>query len=199
MKKGIILFAITSLIGVSCEKQRVTPGTCGCNGSNTELVDNIAGVIVETQDGFEILTDEKGLLSPCGALSPYLMVDNQSVTLSGQLKMPCKTIFGEFAVTPIDITAISKNNTNYNKTDITLTVIRSEDYGYAAGFGFKLEDKRSSHGTTLIQAIRPAVSGNDPFDTPDKAMKSGLLFVYSLRKGKSFITPEVLEYIKVVD
>jgi hypothetical protein len=41
---------------------------CGCDGTKTEAIRQVFGIVIETDDGFEILTDEKGLLSPCAEL-----------------------------------------------------------------------------------------------------------------------------------
>ena len=198
MRKGLTIFILTALISFSCDKETETE-KCGCDWTKTETVDDIFGLVIETDDGFEILTDEKGLLIPCADLAPEFKIDFQPVTISGQLRLHCDKIFGEFKITPIDITEIIIRETNYDKTDITLTVIKSEDYGYDPGFGFKIEDNRDPFGATVVSPTRPAVGGNIPFDTSDKAIKSGLLYIYTFRVGASFVTPDVLRYINVVD
>lgn len=198
MKKGLTIFILTALISFSCDKEAETE-KCGCAGTKTETIDNIFGLVIETDDGFEILTDEKGLLIPCAELAPELKIDFQPVTISGQLRLPCDKVFGEFKITPIEITEISIRGTNYDKTDISLTVIKSEDYGYDPGFGYFIEDLRTPNGTRNLQPTVPAVGGNVTFDSSDKAIATALLTIYIVRGGHAFVTPEVLQYINVVD
>ncbi|WKZ58793.1 MAG: hypothetical protein QY309_13085 [Cyclobacteriaceae bacterium] len=199
MKKGLTIMTWTTLLVFGCSKEAdIEVEKCGCDGTKTETVDNIFGLVVETTDGFEIITDEKGILKPCTELTGDIAADFQPVTLSGQLRLNCNEISGYFKITPIEINEITIRATNYNKTDITLTIVRSEDYGYEPGFGYFIEDKRTTFGTRWLQPHIPAVGGLSTFDSEDKAVKTGLLSIFSVRGQSAYITPEILEYIKVV-
>ena len=199
MRTRLILIISTTLTIFSCDKETEKIDQCGCDGTKTETVSNIFGLVIQTDEGFEILTDEKGILKSCVELNPEFKKDFQPVTVSGQLRLPCKKIFGEFKITPIELTEITIRPTNYDKTDITLTVIKSEDYGFESGFGYCIKDTRTPFGGTLCAPTRPAVGGLIPFDTEDKAIKTGLLSVYIARGGVAFITPDILQYINVVE
>ena len=191
------LFALLILFSFGCEKQEQTED-CGCDSEKTEVVENLFGIVVETDDGFEILTDEKGLLLPCSELAPEFKKEGQPVIVSGTLKAPYKKIPDKFEITPIEINALQLRAFVYNKTDITLEIIKSEDHGLKPGFGYFIEDLRTPHGTRILQPHLPAVPGLDPFCAPEDAMKTGLSVIYGLRAHEDgYVSPELLEYLNV--
>ena len=187
------------LISFSCHKHDKIE-KCGCDGTKTEFIEKIFGIVIETDDGFEILTDEKGLLIPCSELPMDLKNGSQPVTVSGTLKIPCKKIPYDFEVTPIEISEIKLRASTYDKTDITLSLIRSEDYGYDPGFGYFIDDYIS--GLKISQPHIPAVSGLIPFNTPDQATKTGVLVISLLRKNPGqlpSLSIEILQYINIIN
>ena len=199
MKKSTVILIFFSLINWNCYKDN-DKEVCGCErmGPTVEVKD-IFGIVVETDDGIEILTDEKGLLIPCSSIPENLKVDFQPVTISGKLKTACKEIDQGFKITPIQVSDIKSRGTNYDKKDITLTIIKSENYGYSAGFGFFLEDLRAPYGTRVLQPTIPAIGGLKTFATSTQAIKTGLLFVYMTRAGTVSVGREILDYINVID
>jgi hypothetical protein len=46
------------------------------------MIENLFGIVVETVDGFEILSDEKGLLFPCSELPAEFKKEEQPVIVS---------------------------------------------------------------------------------------------------------------------
>ena len=191
------VFVLLMLIGLGCKKEKQTEA-CGCNSDKTEVIENLFGIIVETDDGFEILSDEKGLLLPCSELATQFKKEGQPVTVSGTLKISCKKIPDKFEITPLEISSLKLLASGYSGTDITLKIIKSEDYGYKPGFGYFIEDLRSPHGTRIVQPFLPAVSGLNPFCTMEDAMKTGLSVIYGLRAHQDgSITEELLDYINV--
>jgi len=148
----------------------------------------------------EILSDEQGLLLPCSSLVVRYLHDSQPVIVSGLIKNPCKIIPYSFSITPIDISDIQFLDSSYNKTDITLQVIKSEDYGYPAGFGYFVEDHRPG-GLRILQPHLPAVSGFIPYKSPAEATKSAMLVIYLMRKYPGSLpsqTVDILKYIKII-
>ena len=198
MKKLLIIFTLIIIANLSCDKE-VDTEKCGCDGTKTEYIDNIFGLVIETDDGYEILTDEKGLLIPCSELTSDFKINFKPVTISGQVRFSCKEIDTGFKINPIEITSIELRNSNYDKTDITLAIIKSEDYGYQTGYGYYIEDTRTTPGTRVIQPFIPSISGYTTYDTQDKAIATGLLAIYIIRGGHASITPEILRYINVID
>jgi hypothetical protein len=193
----LILFVLLIVISFGCKKQTQIED-CGCNSKEKERVENLFGIVVETDDGFEIFSDEKGLLLPCSELPEEFKKEGQPVTVSGILKAPCKSIPDKFEITPIQINALKLRALVYNKTDITLEIIKSEDHGLKPGFGYFIEDLRRPYGTRILQPHLPAVPGLDPFCTPEDAMKTGLSVIYGLRVNEDgYVSPELLEYLKV--
>ena len=201
MKKETIIFILFILISFGCKKQNETE-KCGCNSTRTELLEKIFGIVIETDDGFEILTNEKGLLIPCSQLIGGFKTESQPVVVSGTLKIPCKKIPYEFSVTPIEISEIKLRDSNYDKTDISLTIIKSEDYGYLPGFGYFIEDHKASGGLKILQPHIPVVSGLIPFGTPAQARKTGVLVIHLLRKNQGVLpslSMEILQYINIIN
>jgi hypothetical protein len=198
LKKQSIIFVLYLLLSFGCSKPR-DKESCSCTSANTESVEKIFGIVVNTRDGFEILTDEKGLLIPCGELAGNFK-DAQPVTISGSLKNPIKKIAYDFDITPINISEIKLRDSNYNKKDISLTIIKSEDYGYAPGFGYHIKDNRDPHGTEILQPHLPAISGIVPFSTKDKAIKTGILVIHLLRKNPPLgsLSQEILDYTRII-
>ena len=199
MKNAVIIVILYSLVGFGCHKKNETDA-CGCHGPKTETIENVFGIMAETEDGFEILTDTKGLLIPCSDLSKDFKIESQPVIVSGTLKIPCKKIPDEFSITPIEISSLKLRDSGYNKSDISLSIIKSEDYGYDPGFGYFIKDNRSSGGISIIQPHIPAVSGLTPFATQEQATKTAMLVIYLLRNytGLPSLSIEVLKYIKVI-
>jgi len=199
MKKLTVILSLFSLINWSCYKDSDNE-ICGCERmGRTEEVKDLFGMVVETDDGFEILTDEKGLLVPCDGLPDNLKIDFQPVTISGKLKTACKEIPQGFKITPIQVSDIKARITGYDKTDITLVLIKSENYGYSPGFGYFIEDLRTPHGTRILQPHIPAIGGLKVFTTPQQATKTALLMIYLIRDGVGSIGKETLEYINVIN
>jgi len=81
--------------------------------------------MIKTSDGFEILTDEKGLLLPCSGLPDNFKIESQPVTVSGSLRVSCKKIPEGFNITPIEVSDTKLLASNYDKTDITLTIFQT--------------------------------------------------------------------------
>jgi hypothetical protein len=191
------LFALLVLFSFGCKKPKQI-AACGCDSKKIEVVENLFGIVVETVDGFEILSDEKGLLLPCSELTAEFKKEGQPVTVSGTLKVPCKEIPNKFKITPIEINSFQLQTSGYNKTDITIEIIKSENHGLKPGFGYFIEDLRRPFGTRILQPHLPAVPGLDPFCTPEDAMKTGLSVIYGLRTHEDgYVSPELLEYLNV--
>ncbi len=201
MKKGTIIGILYLLINLSCNKENQNANSGGDANSvgNAETVNSLFGVVVKTDDGFEILTDEKGLLLPSINLPENLKIDSQPVTVSGILKTPIKKIPEGFNITPIEISDIKLRASNYDKTDIKLTIKKNEnEEGHYQAFEYFIEDLRIDHGTRILQPHLPAVGGFVPFTSVDQAIKTALLHIYIIRNGNSAVTEEVLKYIHVI-
>lgn len=194
-----ILFALLIIIGLGCTKQD-RPEACGCNSKQTEVIENIPGIIVETDDGFEILSDEKGLLIPCTALPEEFKKEGHPVTVSGILKTACKKIPYDFFITPITIRSLKARDVAYNKTDITLSIIKTKDYyPNADGFGYLIEDTRPQHEFKIRQPHKPAVPGLYGFCTEIHATICAMSVIYIMRTrgGLPSMTVEVLNYLNI--
>jgi len=191
---NILIVACSTLI--SCEDEVI----CGCSGAGSTETNqsNRYGTVIETEDGFQIFSDEDGFLLPCEELDPALRINGQPVLISGQMKISCKKIYPNFPITPTRLSLIPLEN-KYDRLDITLTIIKSEDYGYSEGFGFQVEDKRTVGGTKILQPTIGSIEGNEVYDTELKAYLNGLLVVYAVRNATTAISKEVLQYIKVID
>jgi hypothetical protein len=198
MKTKLSIGIIAFLILNSCQENN--SNKCGCSGTNTIRTNSSNGyaTIIETTDGFQIFSDQDGFLSPCKEPDPTLKVIGKPVLISGQIKQSCKTIVPNFPINPVQFDAIIPLNNKYDRLDITLTIIKSEDYGYPQGFGFLVEDNRTIGGTKILQPTIP-IEGIHVYDTELKAYLNGLLVVYAVRNANTEISQEVLQYIKVIN
>jgi hypothetical protein len=158
-------------------------------------------MISETDDGFQIISDEKRLLLPTAELAHEFKKDGQPVMVSGILKAPRKVIRDGFSVTPIEISELNLQISAYEKSDITLSIIKSEDHGGKPGFGYFIEDQRSPSPFRTLQYLRPAVPGLDAFCSWEQATKTAICVIYQMRKARGFpsLTAELLDYIHVLN
>jgi len=197
----LILIVLLIITGLGCKKQKQIDA-CGCNSVQTDAVENIPGIVVETDDGFEILSDEKGLLLPCSELSAEFKKEGQPVTVSGTLKTSCKKIPYDFNITPIKINSLKGRATAYDKTDITLSIIKTKDYyPDADGFGYFIEDTRTQPHFKINQTTKPAVPGTYGFCTMDHATICAMAVIYIMRTrgGLPSMSVEMLDYLNIID
>jgi hypothetical protein len=198
MKNSLPLAIVFYLILIGCQDRE--SNKCGCSGINTIRTNssNTYATIIETTDGFQIFSDQDGFLLPCKGLDPAFEVNGKPVLISGQIKLSCKKVEPNFPINPVQFDNIIPLDYKYNRLDITLTIIKSEDYGYPQGFGFLVEDKRTVGGTSILQATIP-IEGIHVYDTKLKAYLNGLLVVYAVRSANTEISQETLKYIKVLN
>ena len=195
-----ILFVLLLTIGLGCKKQKEAEA-CGCNSLQTDVVENIPGIVVETDDGFEILSDQKGLLVPCSDLPVEFRKEGQPVTISGILKTSCKKIPNDFSITPITIRSLNVRATAYDKTDITLSIVQTKDYyPNADGFGYIIDDTRPQHQFKIMQPHKPAVPGLFGFCTDKHATICAMSVIYLMRTrgGLPSMTIEMLDYLNII-
>lgn len=199
MKKILAVLTISCLTLFSCQDD--DSNDCGCTGTETNRTSssNRYGTVIETLDGFLIFSDEDGFLLPCKELDESLRVNGKPVYISGQMKKSCKTINPNFPINPVRFDNIIPLDNKYDRLDITLKIIKSEDYGYAPGFGYFIEDNRTVGGTRVLQPHIPVIGGLQVYNTEEKAYLNGLLVVYAVRNATTDISKEVLQYIKVIN
>jgi hypothetical protein len=199
MKTLSSIVTISCLILLGCQDD--DSNKCGCAGTNTILTNssNRYATIIETLDGFQIFSDEDGFLQPCKELDASLKINGKPVLISGQIKKSCKTIDPNFPINPVQFSNIIPLQNKYDRLDITLTIIKSEDYGYDEGFGYFIEDKRIIGGAKILAPTISELEGNQVYDTEEKAYLNGLLMVYAVRNATTDISKEVLQYIKVLN
>lgn len=192
-------FAIIFLYLILSNCQEIVSNKCGCGGTNTIRTNesNRYATVIETLDGFQIFSDQDGFLLPCRELDSQLKVNGKAVLVSGQIKQSCKKVAPNFQINPVLFDNIIPVDNPYNRLDITLTIIKSEDYGYPQGFGFFIEDKRTIGGTRILQATIP-IEGIHVYDNEQKAYLNGLLVVYGVRNANTDISEDILRYIKVI-
>jgi hypothetical protein len=169
---------------------------CGCVDDPITYTAQIFGILVKTNSGYEIFSDSLGILCPCNPIDSGFSSDFTPILFSGNLKSNCKKIGGEFMYSPIQISNMTQYDKGYDKLDITLIIIKSENYGYDAGYGYFINDNRSPYGTRILNATKGQCGGFIPFETQEDAYLAGLLEIYSLRTAKSSVNCEVIKYIE---
>jgi len=176
------------------------PEICSCEGRESKDIEELA-VVVDTQDGYVYLSPTSGYYFPCAAIENDLRTDGLLVALSIERKAICtkpddayhnqKLSFG----LPHEVE--THNDSTFNRTDFRISIIRSEDYGYEPGFGYRIELK---NGFKILQPFLPAVSGFTPFRTKSDAYKTAILVTHLLNQDVALpsIKIEDLLYLKVL-
>ena len=196
----IILFWLSTLS--FCSKDRDPPGPliCGCEATGNAPISNQGAVVVNTTSGFFYLSAFSGYYQSCNGIESQFATDGLQVRISGTIKATCNK--------PDDIYKIEKQNYStinsisiasdslFNDTPFHLQIIRSEDYGFSPGYGYRI-----TYGTfKILQATIPAIGGNKPFKTTTDAFKTAVLVCYKLntKTGSPSLTVQDLSFLKVL-
>jgi hypothetical protein len=183
----------------SCQED-IDPITCSCNSNGTELIQAQPGIIINTLDGFRFLDPVNGYYVPCHPLSNDVTIDGLLVTLSGTNKSSClqerdaNKIQKESHAVISGVTIIS--DSTFNNSNFKITIIKSENYGYSQGFGYRIDHVDNFD---VLQPTIPGVEGYVPFETKSDALKVAVLVAYLLNQhiGLPSVTLNDLDYLKI--
>lgn len=154
---------------------------CGCDSQKYVLLDNEPGIIVNTLDGYLLLTPNLGYISLCDQTDQSILVDGLMVTIKGQLKKMCGTTGPDkwYVVNHIrSFNILPSSDSLFLAPPVEIHVINSADYGYSPGYGYRMTKTTQNGAFKIIQPIIPAVGGNKTFKTPSDAFKVAVLVAY---------------------
>ena len=199
LKSFLFTFLIIAL--ASCHDDPEPKPICSCEAKVSSTYSDVQGIMVNTLDGFMFLSPYKGYYEICHDLDAGLQVDGLMLTAEGQLKSTCLKPDDIFKT--IDLSFVNLNSWNiaqdslFNQFPIKIKIIKSEDFGYAPGFGYDVQT--SDGGFHIRQPTMPAVGGNIPFKTETDAFKTAVLVAYKLNTdtGLPALTVQDLQFLKV--
>lgn len=199
-KKFIFNFLLP-VIFFSCdrEKEQIFE-VCGCSGSELVSLSAEGGVVAASVDGLKIISVNNGYLTPCGEFSTELMKEGQLLVISGRIIMSCKKEHSGYAVWSqyLEIEEIMPIDTLYQNGNLTIEIIRTEDYGKPIGFGYIVHDRKKNF--RIVQTEIPTQVGDDPFKSPEDAKKIAYLVAHRLESTDDF--PSVylgdLHFLKIL-
>lgn len=178
----LIVFAI-----FSCDKgKEVEFKICDCVGKQEESVNLEGGDVVLSVDGYKIISIEHGYLTPCQVLPESFQEEGQLVQFTGRIIPTCKKEHSGYAIWSLylEITEIKKIDTLYKNGNLSIEVIRTENYGKQPGFGYIVEDARKNF--KIVQDEIPAQLGIEPFKTKEDALKIAFLVAHRLNNFEDF-------------
>lgn len=197
-----ILVTIAFLFFVQSCSDKTGGSSCGCKG-NVIHIDSLGGVVALTHSGdYVIITDKLGIISPCSGFTDNWKVDGTLIFLSGSYIASCSKIQSGFGVrlASFDVTSISKVDTLFTSPPVTINIIQSVGYGYASGFGYKIQDAKKPD-FIIEQPNIPGLGHNITFKTPKDAFKIAVLVCSKLENANDFPTVNLGElfYLNIVD
>jgi hypothetical protein len=176
------------------------PLICDCTAPVTESFNDVASIVVDTKEGYLLLSPYKGYLHLCNETGVDLQQDGLLVSASGELKSTCIrkddytkrneesfSILKEWERSP---------DSSFSNLPIKIKIIRSEDFESPVGFGYDIQKASGFH---IQQPVIPAVGGNQTFKTKLQAYKVGVLVAYKMTSdlGLPAITEEDLDLLKI--
>lgn len=180
MKKSL-RYAIIFTAFFSCEKGKdVEFEVCDCLGKQIESINLEGGDVALSIDGYKIISIAHGYITPCQELPDDLRIDGQLVQVSGKLIPTCKKEHSGYAIWSqyLEITEVKKIDTLFQNGNLTIEIIKTENYGKQPGFGYIVQDKKKNF--KIVQDEIPAQLGTDPFKTRADALKIALLVAHRL-------------------
>lgn len=199
--KIIFLVPIISLLIFSCEREREQIfEVCDCSGSELVRLNSEGAVVAASVDGFKIISVKSGYLTPCEEISTELMKEGQLVIISGRIITNCKKEHSGYAVWSqyLEVSEIRAIDTLFQNGNLTIEIIKTEDYGKPNGFGYVVHDRMKDF--RIVQTEIPTQVGNDPFKSAEDAKKIAYLVAHRLESSNDF--PSVylgdLHFLKIL-
>ncbi len=203
--KKCVLITLTYLallaIQACNDEDTPKPKICNCDATGTESFQSVQAIVVNTTEGFFVLSPFTGYFKPCEVLNKNLEVDGLMITISGTTKATCDKpddIFKQEKQSYSIITStLVATDSLFSAEPFKIKIIKSEDYGYSQGYGYRITH---NSGLKILQATIPAIGGNQPFKTSTDAFKTAVLVSYKLNLGVGLpsLTIQDLRFLQVL-
>jgi hypothetical protein len=200
LKKKVFIAVLIILLSSCVYHEQEHPLICDCTAPVTENFKDVASIVVDSQEGYLLLSPYKGYLHVCNETELALQQDGLLISASGELKSTCIrkddymkrnqesfSILNDWELSP---------DSSFTDLPISIRIIRSEDFGSPVGFGYDIQKASGFH---ILQPIIPAVGGNQTFKTELQAYKVAVLVAYkmTLDFGLPAITEKDLDLLKI--
>lgn len=187
------------LLVQGCDKNEVVKPSCSCDAPVSKSFEGLHGMMVNTTEGYFLLSISDGYYKPCASLASVLLTDGLLVIAKGKIKTTCpkpddlnKEELQSYTL--ID-SWVTTQDSLFNNNPIKIQLIKSEDYTIK-GYGYKIT---TPSGAVILQTIIPAVGGLKPFKTKTEAYKVAILVAYKLNLQIGFpsITIQDLRFLQI--
>lgn len=195
-----LAFVLASFLLVSgCDSETKTI-VCNCEGTLT-MFENYRGIVAFSRtDQFIIVSDQLGFVVPCEGFDSAMMIDGEKIIFSGTYISNCTEYNTSYGINTfnVQLSSIERSDTIYSKPPLKIEIIKSEDYGYPVGFGYRLEYKNTFK---ILQPILPGVGGLIPFSTTSDAFKVAIRTGYRISKENDLPSTPLtdLYYLRIIN
>lgn len=169
----------------SCKENETLP--CGCSGIDGKAIEETYGTVFMHEEKPYLITLESGYITSCDT-TKFLISGQVFEKVVGKVKSTCTTIIDtayayhehfDYKASYFEIYSFKELTSPLLYSPITwkqftIEIIKSEDFGYPKGFGFKITN--SNNGFNLVQPILP-VAGFVPCKTEQDAVLVAFLYV----------------------
>lgn len=166
----------------SCKENEEPP--CGCSGIDGKAIEETYGTVFIHKEKPYLITLESGYITSCDT-TEILTSGQVFEEMVGKTKSTCTSIIDtayayhehfDYKATYFEIDSYKELTTSllYNPItwkQFTIEIIRSEDFGYAVGYGFKISN--SNNGFKLLQPYLPV-----PYGIPCKTEQDAVLVAF---------------------
>lgn len=184
-KKFIVSAIFASIAFNSCKENDEPP--CGCVGIDGELIEETYGTVFFHNEKPYLITLESGYITLCDS-TKNLESGQVFEKIIGKVKSTCTTIIDtayayhehfDYKASYFETNSYKEITSSLLYSPITwkqftIEIIKSEDFGYPNGFGFRITN--SNNGFKLVQPILP-VNGFVPCNTEQDAVLVAFLYV----------------------
>jgi hypothetical protein len=198
MSRIIPLFLFFCLVIYACEKDPV----CGCKGTPTNAINDDLAIVSDSDIGTIVISGTYGIFELCDP--PPALEKGMLIKFDGGVLSHC---VGSYSYDPYKVvmyrhikmrtydTLLSSDNI-YNAGVVEIVLIKSEDFGYSTGFGYKI----NSGFIRITQPYIPGASGFQTFKSPEDALKVALLVSAKIQMFKDLpsLTEEELKFIHIL-
>lgn len=182
MRIFLVCFIALILAGCVYNDSNFEHTICDCKGIKVDNINDEAGVVASTVDGFRIISVNRGYIAPCNEIPIDYQFDGALIYFSGQMISKCIKERPGYGIwlSHLIVGSIKKADTLFVNESPQIRIIRTEDYGYQPGFGYMIYDVEKK-----FRILQPTVPNDIPgihvFKTYNDAVKTAFVVAYKLK------------------
>jgi len=178
----------------SCDKKEEV--RCGCGGSILKNISNEQAIIVDTWDGFHLLSLKNGYLLQCNEIPSNLKVDGKMILITGKINLPCSKTSGsinDLQDYPFDLISYSSPVDSLFRTEELNISLFNSVQPSKTGYGYEIK----TPNIKIRQDIIPGISGLKPFATKTEAFKLAVLIGYKIQLGQGLPSATLVDLYRL--